>query len=229
MGQHDQHRQRIYARFLTEGLAGFEEHTAMEFLLFLAFRRTNTNELAHLLIQKFGSLANVLDAPVEELAAVPGIGNTCAVVLKFIPEMCAYYLNNKVDAHAPLSSVEASAAFFMPKFFAKNTEELYVAALDDRRALLRCICMSEGISNSTNVNIAKIVSEALRCGATGVLLAHNHPRGIAAPSISDLSATNDIAQALKMVNIDLIDHLIFAQNDFISLAASGHLERFRSM
>ena len=90
MGVHDDHRRRVYERFLREGLAGFEEHNAMEFLLFLARPRGDTNPLAHALIDRFGSLSAVLDAPIEELERVPGVGHSSAVVLKFIPQMCAY-------------------------------------------------------------------------------------------------------------------------------------------
>lgn len=133
MGEHDQHRQRVYNRFLREGLMGFEEHNAMEFLLFLAHARGDTNSLAHRVIRTFGSLSAALDAPYEELVQVPGIGPSSAAVLKFIPQMCAYYLENKRDARRPLDSPSAAAEFLMPYFFAKTAEEFYVAALDDRR------------------------------------------------------------------------------------------------
>ena len=85
MGVHDDHRRRVYERFLREGLAGFEEHNAMEFLLFLARPRGDTNPLAHALIDRFGSLSAVLDAPIEELERVPGVGHSSAVVLKIYP------------------------------------------------------------------------------------------------------------------------------------------------
>lgn len=103
MGVHDDHRRRVYERFLREGLAGFEEHNAMEFLLFLARPRGDTNPLAHALIDRFGSLSAVLDAPIEELERVPGVGHSSAVVLKFIPQMCAYYLENKTSHKVPLT------------------------------------------------------------------------------------------------------------------------------
>ena len=127
MGVHDDHRRRVYERFLREGLAGFEEHNAMEFLLFLARPRGDTNPLAHALIDRFGSLSAVLDAPIEELERVPGVGHSSAVVLKFIPQMCAYYLENKTSHKVPLTSVEEASAFFMPKFFARTQEAFYMA------------------------------------------------------------------------------------------------------
>ena len=154
MGEHDQHRKRVYNRFLREGLMGFEEHNAMEFLLFLAHARGDTNSLAHRVIRTFGSLSAALDAPYEELIKVPGIGPSSAAVLKFIPQMCAYYLENKRDARQPLNSPAAAAEFLMPYFFAKTAEEFYVAALDDRRTLLRFERLSYGTANTTSRALA---------------------------------------------------------------------------
>ena len=177
MGVHDDHRRRVYERFLREGLAGFEEHNAMEFLLFLARPR------------RYESVGACADRPVRQpfgcvgrahrrTGACAGVGHSSAVVLKFIPQMCAYYLENKTSHKVPLTSVEEASAFFMPKFFARTQEAFYMAAVDDRRVLLRCVLISEGSANATAVSVAKVVSEALKCGATGVMLAHNHPRGI---------------------------------------------------
>lgn len=227
MGVHDDHRKRVYDRFLREGLAGFEEHNALEFLLFLARVRGDTNPLAHELIDRFGSLSAVLDAPVEELESVRGIGHTGAVVLKFIPQMCAYYLENKVSHKTPLDSVETVSSFFMPKFFARTQEAFFMAAVDDRRMLLRCVCISQGSANATAVSVSKIVSEALKCGATGVILAHNHPRGITLPSSSDLAVTREVYRALKLVNIQLLDHLIFNDNEYLSFAQGQYMDTIR--
>ncbi len=227
MGVHDQHRKRVYDRFLREGLAGFEEHNALEFLLFLARARGDTTPLAHALLDRFGGLAAVLDAPVEELESVPGVGHSSAVVLKFIPQMCAYYLESKVSNKTPLDSVEAVSSFFMPKFFARTEEAFYMAAVDDRRMLLRCVCISQGNANSTAVSVSKIVSEALKCGATGVVLAHNHPRGIILPSSSDLAVTREVYRALKLVNVQLLDHVIFNDNEYLSFAQGQYMESIR--
>ena len=190
MGVHDDHRRRVYERFLREGLAGFEEHNAMEFLLFLARPRGDTNPLAHALIDRFGSLSAVLDAPIEELERVPGVGHSSAVVLKFIPQMCAYYLENKTSHKVPLTSVEEASAFFMPKFFARTQEAFYMAAVDDRRVLLRCVLIS-------------------------------------LPSSSDMAVTREIYRALRLVNIQLLEHLIFADNEFLSFVQSNYMDSIR--
>ena len=133
MGEHDAHRQRMYQRFLNEGLSHFAEHEALEFLLYLAHARGDTNGLAHRLIERFGSLSLVLDAPEEELQQVKGVGKTTAVVLKFIPQMCGYYLNNRIDERIVLDTPEKTAEYLMPKFFGKMTECVCMVPMDDKK------------------------------------------------------------------------------------------------
>ncbi len=228
---HDNHRKRVYKRFLQEGLDGFEEHNALEFLLFLSKARGDTNALAHMLIKEFGSLSAVLEADVEELLKIKGVGEVTAVSLKFIPEMCAYYLDNKRNKKQKLDNIEAVSEFFMPKFFGKTKELFYAAALDDKRNLLRCMLVSEGTGNATSVSISKIVACATQCNATAIILAHNHPRSATLPSSSDIICTQNIYAALHTVNVTLLDHLIFYNDEYISFAQTSYMntirERFR--
>lgn len=223
MGEHDRHRQRVYNRFLREGLMGFEEHNAMEFLLFLAHARGDTNSLAHRVIDTFGSLAAALDAPYEDLVQVPGIGPTSATVMKFIPQMCAYYLKSKQGASKPLNSPAAAAELFMPYFFAKTNEEFYVAALDDRCRLLRLERLSYGTANTTSVNTAQVAEFAVRWRATGIILAHNHPRGVPLPSANDIAVTQALMASLGTMHVTLVDHLIFSDDDYLSFTDSKYM------
>ncbi|MEG0396988.1 MAG: DNA repair protein RadC [Oscillospiraceae bacterium] len=224
MGEHDNHRQRVYNRFLNEGLAGFEEHNAMEFLLFLSRSRGDTNSLAHSVVNHFGSLANALDAPIEELEKIEGIGHSSAVVLKFIPQMCAYYLESKLGGNKLLDSVTKCGEFFKPKFFGKTCEELYAVALDDKRQVIRCVQISSGTANATSISIQKIVKLAVQTDATGVIIAHNHPNGLAIPSGDDMRMTAKLQQALEYISISLVDHLVFCDDDYVSFASTMRLQ-----
>ncbi len=228
MGVHDGHRDRLRARFLKEGLAGFEEHNALELLLFYARPRCDTNEIAHALIKRFGSFSAVLDAPVEELVQVPGMGHTSAVLLKLAPQVGAYYLENRTAPGAILNTTESAGEFFLPKFLGKKNEEVYVAALDDKRKVLRCVRISEeGIVNAVPISVRRIVAEAVAANATGMVLAHNHPGGLALPSANDKLATRQAYQALKLINVQLVDHIVVADGDFVSMADSGYIEMLR--
>lgn len=226
MGIHDDHRQRVYNRFLLEGLEGFEEHNAMEFLLFLVRVRGDTNPLAHALIDRFGSVAETLDAPLEELIKVPGIGETSAIVLKFIPQMCAYYLQSK-NTHKKLilDNLETTSSIFLPKFMARTTEALYMALVNDRRELLRLALISEGNYNATAFPMDKLVREMTYQGTSGFILAHNHPHGLAMPSHADVAMTHRIYRLAQTMHIPLLDHLIFADGEYVSMEERGILQQ----
>ena len=226
---HRGHRERVRKRFFNEGLAGFAEHEVLELVLFFAYPRGDTNPTAHRLIKRFGSLSNTLDAPVEELLKVKGMGETSATLLKMIPELGAYYLANRTRTGDVLNTTERAGEYFIPKFLGKKSEEVYMAALDDRRKALRCTCISKhGIVNAVHISIRKIVAEALVADAAGVVLAHNHPGGNALPSDSDKLVTLQAYKALKMVNVQLVDHIIVADDDFVSMADSGLLAQFEA-
>ncbi|MEG0179839.1 MAG: DNA repair protein RadC, partial [Oscillospiraceae bacterium] len=207
-----------------EGLSGFEEHNAMEFLLFLARARSDTNSLAHTLIAHFGTVAKTLDAPIEELEKIDGVSHTTAVVLKFIPEMCAYYLESKLMDTKVLDSVTVCGEYFKPKFFGKTEEALFMVTLDEKRQIIRCTQISSGTANATSISVQKIVTEAVHTKATGVIIAHNHPNGIALPSAQDVNMTAKLKSALKYINVLLLDHLIFCEDDYISFAATLRLQ-----
>lgn len=225
MGVHDGHRDRMRERFLREGLGDFEAHTVLEMLLYYARPRCNTNEIAHALIHRFGSFSGVLDASMEDLQDVEGIGYTSAVLIKMIPQLAGYYMMDKVQPGEIINSTEKAGMFFVPRFVGKTSESLYMAALDDKRKLLRCACLErEGSVNAVAISIKKIVGEAVKSNATGVLLAHNHPGGVALPSASDKRMTIQVYEALRYINIELVDHIIVADDDFVSLRDSGFFE-----
>lgn len=224
MGEHDHHRQHLYERFRRSDCSfeAFAPHNVMEMLLFLARPRIDTNALAHTLIREFGSFSRAIDAPYDELQAVPGVGPATATALKAIPAFAQYYLEDKVRDQVQLRRPAEVEALLRPRFFAKTAEELYAAYVDDRKMLLRCCRISAGNSSTTALNAQKVVYEALGCGATGVYLAHNHPRGIATPSGGDLAATAHIRAALEHMGIQLLDHLIFTEDDVLFFSQSAY-------
>ena len=143
MGLHDGHRQRMKERFARHGLDSFAEHEVLELLLYYAIPRRDTNELAHTLLDRFGSLERVLLAPREELMKVPGVGEGAALLLTLVPAVSQY-----THRHAPqetiLNSVDASGRYFMRLLRHERRELLYQACLDGKGKLLSCRCLSEG-------------------------------------------------------------------------------------
>lgn len=225
MGIHDGHRNRIRARFHNQGLASFEEHNALELLLFYARPRCDTNVIAHMLLKRFGSFSAVMDAPIEDLMQVGGIGYNSATLLKMVPQLGAYYLESRTLPGVIIDSTERAGEYFLPKFFGKKVEEAYILALDDKRKVIRSICLSEeGIVNAVVISVRRIVTEAVSANATGIIMAHNHPGGLALPSAGDKQVTRQVYLALRHINVQLVDHIIIADGDYVSMADSGFFE-----
>ncbi len=219
--EHDGHRKRLKARFIKSGLDDFEPHNVLELLLFYSVPRKDTNPLAHKLINRFGSLSGVFDAKPEELMKVDGITENTAVLISMIPQVARKYLEDKVEAVNIIGSYNDIGKYLMPKFVGRTVETIMLAALDNKNKIISCSIVAEGESDKANLSRRKIMEEAIRVDATRVILAHNHPRGFAMPSDEDIFLTREIYSLLKSVGIELVDHIIFAEDDFVSLAASG--------
>lgn len=222
MAIHDGHRQRMKARFAEQGMDAFTEYQALEMMLFYCLPRQDTNEIAHLLIKRFGTFSQVLDADIEELASVKGIGQNAALFLKMFPAVARYYENDKSKLSGePLLTTEACGARLGPNFMGRCNETVFLLCIDAKGKELCCRMVGEGGINSAGVPIRRIVEISLAAKATSVVLAHNHPSGIALPSPEDVSTTQRVATALEAVDVVLADHLVFADGDFTSMIQSG--------
>ena len=222
MSIHEGHRQRLKDRFRQEGLDGFNELNALDMLLFYCVPRSDTNPLAHRLLDHFGSFSGVLDASAEELEEVEGVGHNISTFLTFIPQAHRYYVNNKNKDVKIITTVAECGKFLAPKFIGRKNEMVYMICLDAKCKVLSCRQLGEGSVNSAGVPIRRIVDVALRMNASSVILAHNHPGGVAVPSTDDTVTTARVAQALSGVDVVLTDHLVFADGDYISMAESGY-------
>ena len=223
MSIHDGHRQRLKQRFLESGLDGFTQIQALELLLFYCIPRRDTNPIAHALLDRFGSLSQVLEAPAEELCKVPGIGENAAMLLRLTTEMGRYYLVNRSNQNTILNTIEKCAAYLQSFFFGRRNETVFLLCLDAKCKVLCCREVGEGSVNSASISVRKIVETALAANATTVVLAHNHPSGIAIPSPEDIQTTRRIAAALRAVEVVLADHVVVADDDYVSMVQSGHL------
>ena len=223
MGVHDGHREHMRQRFLAGGLQGFGEHEALELLLFYAIPRRDTNELAHQLVERYGSLSAVLKAPVEDLAQFPGLGERSAVLLRLVPEICRLAREKERDREIILNSVDLAAQYLVDRFAGERNEVVYQLCLDRKGKLLACKRLGEGGISSTALSIRTIVENAVLTGASAVILSHNHPSGVALPSAEDMAATKQISDALKTIDVPLVDHIIVADGESVSFSQSGYL------
>ena len=223
MSVHDGHRERLKKRLLEQGLNAFDDHNVLELLLFFSMPRKDTNPLAHALIEHFGSLEAVLEAPTDELLKLGGIGENTAALIKLIPEISRRYAINKNRFDGILNSTEVAGSYLSARYQFERDEVVYVVCLDAKLRVLSCKELFRGDVNSTEVSVRKIAELALAKNASSVIISHNHTSGIALPSREDEITTRRIKTALESMGIALTDHIIVAGDDFVSMADSGLL------
>lgn len=221
---HAGHRLRVKERFLREGLDRFESHVVLELLLYYTIPQGDTNPTAHRLLQKFGSIDRVLEAPYEELLKVKGIGPSAATFLKLIPAVSRRYLEEKALEKGRAYSIEEAAQLLIPKFIGRKKEAIAILLLDSKGIPLYSGIVAEGSIHAAPVYVREIIQLATNYGADTLILAHNHPSGNAAPSAGDITATKEVLRAAESVNMTLGDHIIVAGNDFTSFRKSGWLQ-----
>lgn len=218
---HAGHRERLRTRFLSEGLDSFNEINALELLLFYCVPRKDTNELAHRLIHYFGSYVSVLSASYDELKKVDGVSDNIATYLTLQGAAVRYYLLNRKQDGVVLKTMQECGRFLQPYFVGKQNETVFLLCLDAKCKVLCCREVSEGSVNAASVSMRKIVDAAISSNATTVVLAHNHPSGLAVPSQDDIITTQHVAKALEAVDVILADHLVMADDEFVSMVQSN--------
>ena len=218
---HEGHRKRMKERFIKSGLDDFAPHNILELLLFYSIPRGDTNPVAHRLIDTFGSLSGVFDATPEELAKVDGVGENSAILISMIPQIARKYLEDKADTANIVGGCSDIGAFLLPKFVGRTNEALMMVSIDNKNKIVSCSVVAEGTVDSAKVSRRKIMEEAMKVKATRVILAHNHPCGVAVPSSEDVVMTKEIGRLFAQVGIELVDHIIVANDDYVSMAASG--------
>ena len=221
---HKGHRERLRLRFLKEGLDSFEDHQALELLLFQAIPRFDTNPIAHRLIQRFGSFSAVLEADPKDLASVEGVGENAAVFLSMIPQITRRYFHDRVKhSRKPLNNSEAAAEYLVPLMAGRSEEVFYVICLDSQLRVLCPALISEGTVKDALVHPRHVAEAAVRHKAASVILAHNHPAGSVKPSTHDHKLTRNLVQALGGINVHVVDHIIVAGEQIYSFSREGTL------
>ena len=223
MNIHTDHRRRVKNRFRNEGLDHFEELHALELLLFYAIPQGDVNPLAHRLLSHFGSLRTVLEAPAEQLMGIKGVGEHTAILLSLVKGLAQKYVTSG-DSEAPLNTMEDCGSYLVNRFIGQRNEVVMLLCLDAKRAPLCCRIVSEGSVNAAEISTRKVVEAALAVNATSAILAHNHPSGIAVPSMQDIVTTRRMGAALSAVDIILEDHIVVADRDYVSLRESNYYD-----
>lgn len=223
---HTGHRARLKEKYRAHGLESFTDIEALELLLFYAIPRANTNELAHALLDRFHSFRGVLEAEQTELERVPGIGPNAAALLRLVTDLNSRYQRAASVRGTQIRSSSDAGAFLQPQFAYRSEERSVLLCLDTAGRVIECRALAEGSSAMVGLSARELVDYVLRDKAARVILAHNHVSGVALPSAADVEATARIYRMLQMIGVELVDHLVFCDGDYVSMRDSGHFAHF---
>ena len=205
---HAGHRERLKQRVLKHGFSALYNHELLELMLFYAIPRRDTNQLAHELIEQFGSLRRLMEADVDQICECNGMGESSALLIKVAMEMARRYDS---DDDKPLSyydSLKKVVQLLHKIYYGQSKEQSYALLFDNRMKLLDVIKIGEGTINASPVNVRFLLDGIVRKKATAVILAHNHPDGILVPSHEDMTTTRQLYDLLRQISISLLEHII---------------------
>ncbi|MDD6307994.1 MAG: DNA repair protein RadC [Clostridia bacterium] len=210
-------------RYLQNGIDGFAPHEVLEMLLFYVKPRADTNGIAHALLNTFGSFSGVLDANIENLQQVSGIGKESAVFFHLVKDCMKLYSKSKWAAK-PLLSNSAEVGTYAVDMIGDQTEEgFYLICLDPSNYVNSFCKVESGSAYRANVDVRKVVERALLYRAHHIVLVHNHPAGAVSPSENDIALTKKLVKTFGEMDIPVIDHIIVGKGHFYSMAERGML------
>lgn len=228
---HAKHRQRLRNMLYNNDLDNISKHVILEYLLTLCITRKDTNPISHRLISEFGTIKNVLNSDYSNLNQIIGIGDVSAKTLKILGKITNYLKTEKeTNEKKSLAKPEDLVFHFNEMLQGEESEIMLLALLDPKLREIKTIQIGTGNVNSVSVDVKKIMEHVLANKSTSmVAIAHNHPKGVAEASGEDISATHKIFEALSTVNVGILDHIIIAENGYLSFHASGYLDQIRSV
>ncbi|MBR5328601.1 MAG: RadC family protein [Firmicutes bacterium] len=220
---HDGHRQRMRDRIAEHGVESLNDHEFLEYLLYFAQPRVNTNEQAHRLMAEFGSLRNVLESDADRLAKVKGIGPAAAQFLSLIPDICRRYYMDCYKENSHFLGRDDILKYLQAFFLGEKDEMAVMIMLDARMHFLDFCMIAKGNSREVALQKQNILINAVQARTTYVVFSHNHPSDHPFPSSEDLVLTEQLVTMFNVVNITLLDHLIICPNGSYYSFAKEHL------
>lgn len=222
MGIHDGHRQRMFSKFEEYGFKIFDEHEKLEIILYYSVPRRNTNVLAHELLNKYNTIANVMDAPKRELLEFDGITQRTCQLFKIIKETHALYEYEKKAHKTYMTTPDEFASFFQLYFMGESNEKVAIVCLDSLGKVLKTQKIGVGNSNQSFFNMQEIFKVIMDCNANEIVVAHNHPGNDPFPSETDIESTKKIKLAVETLGVYLKDHFIVSERGCHSMAKDNN-------
>ncbi|WP_236860077.1 JAB domain-containing protein [Candidatus Formimonas warabiya] len=219
---HEGHRRRVKERYLTEGLDSFTDHQVLEMLLFYCIPMKDTNEMAHKMVREFGSLAGLFEADPRDIGQRCGVSENTAILVSLIPSLARRYFKGKWGEKPVLNTPSKAGAYAVSLFVGRQYESFFVICLDAQNRVNYPALVHEGTVNEVPVYPRLILELVLRHQAHSVILTHNHPGGSLSPSQTDIEVTKAIISTLAPISVKVLDHIIVAGDQFISLKQKNY-------
>lgn len=222
---HKNHRSRMKTSYLKSGFESFSDIEKLEFILYYAISQKDTNPLAHKLIEEFGDFNKVLEAPIEKLKNVDGLGEHSAILLNLFLNVLNHYGKSKCDSK--IGSTSEAKNYARNLYNGVSVEEFYVVCLSKANKILASKKINSGTSSEVTVTMKNITSFAMNNNCERIILIHNHPNGLARPSDEDISFTASITLNCIMNDIEVLDHIISGDKGEFSFEESGMLKELK--
>jgi DNA repair protein RadC len=225
---HEGHRQRLREKFVKSGLSGFHDYEIVELLLSLGTPRKDCKPAAKEAIQRFRTLRGVLEAPVEELQKIKGIGIHSAFGIKLVQEVAREFLRAKMLEKPFYHSSQEVFDYLYHAMRGLKKEVFKVLYLNSQNQIIDTVDLSEGTVNSSVVSPREVIEGALRNNAAALIFVHNHPSGAVAPSVNDKSLTRELVYAGRIMRLKVLDHIIIGDNKYYSFTGDGLIEEYET-
>lgn len=218
---HNGHRQRFKDKALNGGIEHWPYHEVLELLLMYVIPRKDVNPLAHELIDTFGSFARVLNAGVDQLKKINGVGKEAALFLSLLPDIFdKYNASNNIEGYL-LDTPYKCVSYFRSKYKIKRNEEFYVFCLDKDKRLIKTVVIDGGKAASIEFSITDFAEKISFEGHRSMVIMHSHPGGNPTPTMADKEATRRLMSVAATLGITVEDHIIIAESEFYSFLNSG--------
>ena len=216
------HRDRLRNKFLSAGFGALHDYEQIELLLTFAIHRKDVKPIAKELLNTFKSLQGIIDAPIEELTKIKGMGNSSASLIKLIKDICSEYLSSNMrNETVKISTPQSVRDYARMKLGGLKIEAFLVIYLNNQNFIIDSEITSTGTVDRAVIYPRNIIKEALLKDAAALIIVHNHPSGVLNPSNQDITLTASLKSAAETVNIRLLDHLIVSENDSLSFIEKG--------
>ncbi|MBQ1186806.1 MAG: hypothetical protein IIX54_03865 [Clostridia bacterium] len=219
---HAGHRNRLKEEIISADITEPKSPVKLlEMLLFYGTPQKDTSKMAHDLINTFGSLAGVLEADIEDIVKISGITKNSASLIKLMLPILRTYTLQKYEFNEVLKNHTEIGRYIFGKYFAVNKECLSLLCLNRLGKVLSFEIILSGNVDSVGLSVRDVMAKAIKSNASAVVIAHNHPGGVALPSPQDVEMTRFLKEALKTISVDLLDHIIISSDDYTSMALSS--------